>query len=123
MLPRSRMAATVGERGGIPSPTGPSERALCSRIELFTMRKFVTTAAVVAGSLILFVPLTAVAVLGALGTVWGTLGLDLIGGIAVTLLTVGFAYVTAMEIACVRLHGFDELHRGSRPAESSGTPS
>lgn len=80
------------------------------------MRKYATTAAVMAGSLILFVPLLLAALAGGFGTLQGVLGLESIGsggalGWFVALL---FAYVTAMEIARVRLHGFEELHRGTR---------
>lgn len=79
------------------------------------MRRYAITAAVMAGSLVLFVPLTVAALLGALDTIGEVLGLEPVTSGAVTLLAVGCGYVTAMEIARVRLHGFDELHRGSRP--------
>ncbi|MFC4987128.1 hypothetical protein [Saliphagus infecundisoli] len=79
------------------------------------MRKYAITAAVLAGSLVLFVPLTVTALLGALETIGELFGLEPATGGAVTLLAVALGYVTAMEIARVRLHGFDELDRGSWP--------
>ncbi|WP_217641990.1 hypothetical protein [Halostagnicola kamekurae] len=71
------------------------------------------------GSLVLFVPLTVVTILVAADTLWivGTSALlqNELAYAAVCLLALGFGYVTAMEICRVRLHGFDQLHRGTRP--------
>lgn len=80
------------------------------------MRKYATTAAVMAGSLILFVPLSLVALASGFGTLRGALGLESIGsgGALGLLVALAFAYVTAMEIARIELHGFEELHRGTR---------
>lgn len=83
------------------------------------MKDLLTAAAVMFGSLVLFFPLTAVTIIVAADTVWilGTTTLlqnDLVFA-AVCLLALGFGYVTAMEICRVRLHGFDQLHRGTRP--------
>ncbi|MDJ1432206.1 hypothetical protein [Halostagnicola sp. A-GB9-2] len=82
------------------------------------MRDYLSTAAVLSGSLLLFVPLTFLTVLAAADTLRIVAGLGPIqnGFVHATVLfsSLVLGYVTAMEICRVRLHGFSELHRGTR---------
>lgn len=82
------------------------------------MKDILQTAAVLVGSLILFVPLTTVTVLVAVSSLWIVVTGDAFpnGPVFATALFVALllGYGTAMEICCVRLHGFDQLHRGTR---------
>lgn len=82
------------------------------------MGKYLSAAAVMVGSLILFIPLSAIALLNFFEFVRMILGIERVGSEGVRLfmgvLIVAFAYVTAMEIARVQLHGVEELRRGTR---------
>lgn len=80
-------------------------------------RRYLVTAAVVFGALVLFVPLTYAVVVGAVATladlVVAGAALPGVFWAAVHAFAIVVGYVTAMEIARVRLHGFAELHRGT----------
>ncbi len=81
------------------------------------MRGYLSTAAVLSGSLLLFVPLTFLTVLAAADTLRIVAGFGPAqnGFVHATVLfsSLVLGYVTAMEICRVRLHGFAELHRGT----------
>lgn len=109
------MTASFPSAAVRPPEADPSENYLYKISELFAIRRYAITPAVMAGSLLLFVPLSVIVLLGAFGTVRELLGLEPAAGRVVTLLAAGLGYVTAMEIARVRLHGIGELHRGSGP--------
>lgn len=80
------------------------------------MKKYTITGAVLAGSLLLVAPLSALLMLEGFETLRGLLGIGPIDGPASLLggfVVLWVALYTAVEVTRVRLHGFSELRRGT----------